>query len=85
MVNAASMLKPGGILIYCTCSIQKAESEAQVDWVLSQGLPLKLSPITAKEAPAEFLTTRGEIRCLPQMWKEIGGIDGFYVARFVRA
>lgn len=84
LLNAVNMLKSGGILIYCTCSIQKAESEAQVDWILSQNVPLKLSPITAEEVPAEFLTDRGEIRCLPQQWKEIGGIDGFFVARFVK-
>jgi len=84
IANAANMLKPGGILIYCTCSLQTAESEAQLDWALSQNLPLKLSPITADEVPAEFITDRGEIRCLPQHWQDIGGIDGFYVVRFVK-
>jgi len=86
LVNAANMLKPGGVLIYCTCSIQKAESEAQVDWVLEQGLPLKLSPITEQEIPGitEMLTPRGEIRCLPHQWKDAGGIDGFFVVRFLR-
>jgi 16S rRNA (cytosine967-C5)-methyltransferase len=86
IVNAANMLKPGGILIYCTCSIQKAESEVQVDWVMEQKLPLKLLPITPDEIPgiAEMLTERGEIRCLPQQWKERGGIDGFFVARFAK-
>jgi 16S rRNA (cytosine967-C5)-methyltransferase len=84
IINAANMLKPGGVLIYCTCSIQKAESEAQVDWVQSQNLPLKLSPITTEEVPAEFITARGEIRCLPQHWQDIGGMDGFYVVRFVK-
>jgi 16S rRNA (cytosine967-C5)-methyltransferase len=86
IANAATMLKPGGILIYCTCSIQKAESEAQVDWALSQNLPLKLSPITPDEIPGitEMLTERGELRCLPHHWKDAGGMDGFYVVRFVK-
>lgn len=84
LLNAVNMLKPGGVLIYCTCSIQKAESEEQVDWILSQDVPLKLVPITAEEAPAEFLTARGEIRCLPQQWNDRGGVDGFFVARFVK-
>ena len=86
IANAANMLKPGGILIYCTCSIQKAEGEAQVDWVLEQGLPLKLLPVTTEEISgiAEMITTRSEIRCLPSQWKDLGGIDGFFVVRFVR-
>jgi len=86
IANAANMLKPGGVLIYCTCSLQKAEGEAQVDWVLEQGLPLKLLPITTDEIPGitEMLTERGELRCLPHQWKDRGGIDGFFVVRFVR-
>jgi 16S rRNA (cytosine967-C5)-methyltransferase len=86
LLNAVNMLKPGGILIYCTCSIQKAEGEEQVDWILSQNVPLQLSPITPEEIPgiSELLTKRGEIRALPCHWKELGGIDGFFIARFVR-
>ncbi|MCE9507003.1 MAG: RsmB/NOP family class I SAM-dependent RNA methyltransferase [Alphaproteobacteria bacterium] len=86
LLNAVNMLKPGGILIYCTCSMQKAEGEDQVDWILAQGVPLQLSPITPQEIPgiAEILTERGEIRALPCHWKDLGGIDGFFIARFVR-
>ena len=85
IVNAVNMLKPGGILIYCTCSIQKAESEERVDWILSENLPLRLSPIRPDEIPgiSEVVTERGEIRCLPFHWPECGGLDGFYVARFI--
>lgn len=86
LTNALDMLKPGGILIYCTCSIQKAEGEKQTEWFLSQGLPVQLSPIAAGELSGieEMLTPKGEIRALPCHWKDIGGIDGFYIARFVK-
>jgi len=85
--NAAAMLKPGGILLYCTCSIQKAEGEAQTDWVLAEGLPLRLDPIRPGEVAGinAMLTARGEFRALPHHWVEHGGIDGFYAARFVKA
>ncbi len=84
--NAVEMLKPGGMLIYCTCSIQKAESEDQAEWVLSQGLPLQRTPVTHNEIPEllEMVTERGEIRCLPGHWRDFNGIDGFFVARFAR-
>jgi len=86
MTNAVQMLKPGGILIYCSCSLQKAEGEDQTAWLLQQNLPIKLLPIAATELPgiAEMLTLHGELRCLPTHWKDIGGLDGFYIARFIR-
>jgi 16S rRNA (cytosine967-C5)-methyltransferase len=83
LLNAAKMLKPGGMLLYCTCSLQKAEGEAQTDWLLQQGLPLRLNPITMDQIP-EMRTTRGELRILPTRWADFNGIDGFYVARFAR-
>ena len=84
--NAADMLKPGGVLIYCTCSLQKAEGEAQTDWVLAEGLPLRLDPIRPGEIAGinAMLTARGEFRALPHHWAEHGGIDGFYAVRFVK-
>lgn len=84
MANAVRMLKPGGTLIYCTCSLQKAEGEVQTDWLLAQPLPATFTPIRPGEIPGAdmMLTERGELRCLPQHWNERGGMDGFYIARF---
>lgn len=87
MLNAMKMLKPGGVLLYCTCSVQKAESEAQTDWLLAQDAGAALSPIRAGEVAGinAMLTPRGELRALPHHWREYGGIDGFYAARFVKS
>jgi len=87
MLNAMKMLKPGGVLLYCTCSVQKAESEAQTDWLLAQDAGAALSPIRAGEVAGinAMLTPRGELRALPHHWREYGGIDGFYAVRFVRS
>lgn len=86
LVNAVKMLKPGGVMVYCTCSIQKAEGENQATWLLQQNLPVKLSPIAASELPGcdAMLTPRGELRSLPFHWNDIGGIDGFYAVRFTK-
>lgn len=83
MTNALEMLKPGGELVYCTCSLQKAEGEEQTDWFLTQNLPVVLRKI-AMEGISEMVTARGEIRALPSHWQDFNGIDGFYVARFAR-
>jgi 16S rRNA (cytosine967-C5)-methyltransferase len=86
MLNALRMLKPGGVLVYCTCSLQKAEGEYQTDWLLAQGPGLALSPIRPGEIPGidEMITSRGELRILPTHWAEVGGMDGFYAARFLK-
>ena len=84
--NAAFMLKPGGVLIYCTCSLQKTEGENQAAWALRKQFGLKPLPITEKDLPgiADMITPLGELRCLPQHWAGQGGLDGFYIARFVK-
>lgn len=86
MLNALGMLRPGGVMVYCTCSLQKAESEAQTEWLLAQEFGVALSPIRAGEVAGlgEMITPRGELRALPHHWREAGGIDGFYAARFVK-
>lgn len=82
MVNAVNMLKPGGMLVYCTCSLQKSEGEDQVQWLLSQNLPVILSPID-DPVLAEMKTAEGTLRILPQHWRGVGGMDGFFIARFI--
>lgn len=84
--NAVKMLKPGGVLLYCTCSLQKAEGEAQVEWLLKQGMPVALSPVkdTEIDGISEMVTREGYLRVLPSHWKDFDGIDGFFVARFAR-
>jgi 16S rRNA (cytosine967-C5)-methyltransferase len=86
MLNAMNMLKPGGVMVYCTCSLQKAEGEAQTDWLLAQNAGAVLSPVTAADVAGieSMLSPRGEFRALPHHWPEHGGIDGFYAARFVK-
>ena len=86
LLNAVRMLKPGGMLVYCTCSLQKAEGEDQSLWLLQQNLPVRISQISRTEisGTADMITARGELRCLPLHWQNIGGIDGFYAVRFAR-
>ncbi|MBI3440379.1 MAG: RsmB/NOP family class I SAM-dependent RNA methyltransferase [Proteobacteria bacterium] len=86
LVNAVKMLKPGGILIYCTCSLQKAEGEGQIDWLLSQNLPVQRSPVMPAEISgiADMITGHGDIRSLPLHWAAFNGIDGFFIARLIR-
>ncbi len=47
--NATACLKPGGTLIYCVCSLEPEEGEAQAQWALDHIAGLEASPITPAE------------------------------------
>jgi len=85
--NAFDMLAVGGVLIYCTCSLQKAEGEAQIEAFLSDHDNAARVPILAKEdlnGYDESLTEDGDVRILPHHQAAIGGMDGFYIARLTK-
>lgn len=81
--NAVAMLAPGGILVYCTCSVQKDEGERQIENLLASGAPMRRMPVTLEESGerAEFLTDAGDVRILPSHEAAQGGMDGFFVSR----
>ncbi len=89
--RAASLLKPGGRLVYCTCSLEPEEGEAQIVAVLRRNPDLMRSPITADEIGglSASVTPLGELRTLPCHPARLDepvliGLDGFFAARLVR-
>ncbi len=88
--KAASLLRPGGTLIYCTCSLEPEEGEQVVDGVLTGTAELRRVPITPSEVAglAEVITPMGDLRTLPchlpHEDPRLGGLDGFYAARLER-
>lgn len=83
---AVGMLRPGGTLVYCTCSLQPEEGEARLSALLKSGAPVETDPIAAREIGGEsaFVTGEGWVRTLPSHWPESGGLDGFFIARLRR-
>ncbi len=76
--RALGWLKPGGRLVYATCSLEQAEGEAQAARVT-----LMPDPIRADELPAGIEpTSQGWVRTHPGMLAEAGGLDGFFIARW---
>ena len=84
--NAFEMLMPGGVLVYCTCSLQKAEGEQQVEAFLKTEPQAARLPIAAAELGGfdEALTEDGDLRILPFHQAALGGMDGFYIARLTK-
>ncbi|MFT6462821.1 MAG: 16S rRNA (cytosine967-C5)-methyltransferase [Maricaulis maris] len=83
---AAGMLKPGGQLVLCTCSLQPEEGEALAGRVAGRHRQLKESPIQPDELAGveSALTPAGWVRLTPALWAEQGGMDGFFIARFTK-
>jgi 16S rRNA (cytosine967-C5)-methyltransferase len=81
LVRAADWVKPGGTLVYATCSLEREEGEEQAEAFLAADPRFTLDAV---EMP--FGTTeRGWLRTLPGMLADRGGCDGFLVARFRRS
>lgn len=90
LTRAGSLIKPGGTLVYCTCSLEPEEGEQVVERVLAETTELRRVPVTAGEVAglAELVTPAGDLRTLPchlpHQDPRLGGLDGFYAARLER-
>ncbi|WP_427969984.1 RsmB/NOP family class I SAM-dependent RNA methyltransferase [Altererythrobacter sp.] len=80
LARAAQWLKPGGVLVYATCSLEREEGEDQAARATLE--PLR---IRAEELPQGIEPTpEGWLRTDPGMMADEGGFDGFFVARWVK-
>jgi 16S rRNA (cytosine967-C5)-methyltransferase len=88
--RSISLLKPGGRLVYCTCSLEPEEGELQVAALLRRNPDVVRLPISAEEIGglAGCLTPEGEVRTLPHDLPgpepRLSGMDGFFMARLGR-
>ncbi len=89
--RATALLKPGGTLVYCTCSLEPEEGEQAISAHLAQEPALRRAPIDAGEVAGlgEILTPDGDLRTLPCHLPHddprLSGLDGFYAARLVKS
>jgi 16S rRNA (cytosine967-C5)-methyltransferase len=88
--RAVGLVKPGGMLVYCVCSLEPEEGEQQIETLLAREPAVRRKPINEDEVPgtAEFLTATGDLRTLPSAWPDsdprMSGLDGFFAARLER-
>ncbi|UWQ24893.1 16S rRNA methyltransferase [Leisingera aquaemixtae] len=82
LAHAWTLVKPGGRLMYCTCSLLPDEGECQVEEALDM-FPDMAADRDALKVPgveADWITEEGGLRLRPDYWPERGGMDGFYMA-----
>jgi 16S rRNA (cytosine967-C5)-methyltransferase len=89
--QAVTLIRPGGTLVYCTCSLEPEECEAQISALLARAPRLVRRPVAAAELDSQgaLVTAAGDLRTLPCHWPDpdprMAGLDGFYAARLERA
>lgn len=76
--RAAEWLKPGGVLIYATCSLEREEGEEQVARIDLDPLHIRADELPAALSP----TSESWVRTHPGQLPAHGGLDGFFVARW---
>ena len=83
---ALDMVKPGGRIIFCTCSLQPEKGARRIDALLAETDRVVREPVRAEEIGGltECVTPDGDLRTLPCHLSEMGGMDGFFAARLVR-
>ena len=83
--HVVPFLKPGGMLIYCVCSLQPEEGEKQIEAALSRHKNLSRSPIKAEQIGglSEAINRHGDLRTLPSMLSADGGMDGFFASKLI--
>ena len=77
---AGRLVRPGGVLVYATCSLEREENEDQVERFLERHRHFVRAPVP-DAVTADLVTAAGDFQALPQLH----GIDGAYAARLVRS
>ncbi|MFH1400355.1 MAG: NOL1/NOP2/sun family putative RNA methylase, partial [Nanoarchaeota archaeon] len=88
LIRAAfEVLKPGGVMVYSTCTHEPAENERTVNWLLANNADARLEEITLPIKRSEaFLSWEGEAfdasvsRCL-RIYAMDNDTEGFFVAK----
>ena len=90
VARAVELTRPGGLLVYCTCSLEPEEGVEIVRDLLDRDPRLRRRPVAAAEVGglAELISPDGDLRTLPCQLADsdprMGGLDGFYSARLER-
>ncbi|WP_171233461.1 RsmB/NOP family class I SAM-dependent RNA methyltransferase [Ruegeria sp. HKCCA4812] len=82
LAHAWGLLKPGGRLVYCTCSLLPDEGEVQVEEALDMysDMSVDRDALNLPGVETDWITEEGGLRLRPDYWPDRGGMDGFYIA-----
>ncbi|MFQ5620244.1 MAG: NOL1/NOP2/sun family putative RNA methylase [Candidatus Nanoarchaeia archaeon] len=85
LVSAINVLKPGGTIVYSTCSLEPEENELVLDWILKEFPEIKLQKISTPGDPGltEVFGTKlnAQIKNARRFWPWKTNTQGFFVAK----
>jgi len=88
--RAIALTRPGGTIVFCTCSLEPEEGDQIIAGVLADHPEVRRKPISSSEINGldSLITPHGDLRTLPCQWGDsdprLAGLDGFYAARLER-
>lgn len=81
MDRALELVRPGGRIVFCTCSLLPEEGEAQLAAALARHPGLRVERPGIAGVEPRWITAEGALRLRPDHWAERGGMDGFFIVR----
>jgi 16S rRNA (cytosine967-C5)-methyltransferase len=78
LASAAQCVKPGGVLVYSTCTTEPEENQNIVDAFLQE------QPMFVLETAGQYLPGQKRPDAMLQLWPHTDGVDGFFIARMTR-
>jgi 16S rRNA (cytosine967-C5)-methyltransferase len=88
--KAFALTKPGGRIVYCTCSLEPEEGEGQIAALLARNPHVRRQPVTPEDVfgLTDLINADGDLRTLPCHLPgadpQLAGLDGFFAARLIR-
>ncbi len=84
IASAARLVRPGGTVVFAICSMEAEEQDAAL--AAAAGAGLVLDPLGLDDCPGlpGEAFKAGTVRTAPDVWADLGGMDGFFIARFIR-
>ncbi|WP_333814596.1 RsmB/NOP family class I SAM-dependent RNA methyltransferase [Tabrizicola sp.] len=79
--RALTWLKPGGRLVFSTCSLLPEEGESQLAAALARHPALIIDRADLPGVDPAWWTPENALRLRPDYWADRGGMDGFFLAR----
>jgi 16S rRNA (cytosine967-C5)-methyltransferase len=79
--RALGWLKPGGRLVFATCSLLPEEGEGQLAAAVARHPGLAVERVELAGVEPGWWTDAGGLRLRPDHWADRGGMDGFFMAR----